>query len=216
MNTHLASYYLQRIGFPVRNRRLLLFDLPLPTAPRSAADGDWQVRQLSSDDIRRLDYPGGWLTRDVAFDRAKSRRCTVVGAVRGSTLGAYCWVEADYADLAFFDLRVQLGPGTWYLSHVYTSPEHRGTGIGRAVVGVAGELAMAQQCRRLVAVCDPNNTPVIRLFTSLGWHAGDSMHYLRVGPVARTVRRTTATGRRTVYWGGAKLEQEFFEARQIL
>lgn len=60
-------------------------------------------------------------------------------------------------------------PGYWYVNILATYPEHRGQGIGRALLAHAGGLARATGARGMAVIVDSENPTARRLYESAGY-----------------------------------------------
>lgn len=61
---------------------------------------------------------------------------------------------------------------------LYVLPEHRGRGLGRAIVGECLRLAERLGARVVTAHTSPANGPAYRLFLSLGFRSCQEEHHL--------------------------------------
>ena len=79
---------------------------------------------------------------------------------------------------------VQLYPGLstvglnarWTLNDLYVSPESRGQGAGRALMGAATALAREHGVARLVLMTQVENERAQRLYESLGWQRNTAFY----------------------------------------
>ncbi len=62
-----------------------------------------------------------------------------------------------------------LVPGTWYVNILASYPEHRGKGYGRALLGIAEQLAALSLRRGLSIIVSDGNTGARRLYERSGY-----------------------------------------------
>jgi GNAT superfamily N-acetyltransferase len=173
--------FLERSGYPLRNRALLFFDKRLAednSAP-ATEHAPLRISALSAGDLRSMDYPGGWLSHDEAVEWMRTRDCQIFAGWSDGRITAYCWVERDYADLSFLDHRSQLASDTVYVSKVFVSRGARGTGIGSAIVRTAVHESGRQGKRRAVIACVPANQAMRAILVRDGWTCFQKTSYLR-------------------------------------
>ncbi|HXG41295.1 MAG TPA: GNAT family N-acetyltransferase [Dehalococcoidia bacterium] len=68
--------------------------------------------------------------------------------------------------------------GAMDIVDLYVLPEHRGRGLGRAIVGECLRLAESLGARVVTAHTSPANGPAYRLFLSLGFRPREEEHHL--------------------------------------
>jgi len=194
-------YYLNRVGLAPRRRRLAFYEREASVPDHSSATCTVEV--LNAETLARLDYCGGWLSRDEASAKIAAPRCWMVGAHRGGRLIGYVWGELEEADVAFFDLRVPLPARVAYLSHVFVAPEARGSGLYLALCAGFMAEAVRRGASRVFLCVDPANTPMIRQQPKLGFRHYLSASYLRLGPWRR-YRIETPAGAPVLITGSAE------------
>lgn len=65
---------------------------------------------------------------------------------------------------------------TYILNDLYVSPEHRGRGIGKALLEHAKQFATASDCHGISLETDKSN-PAQKLYEQLGWKKDIHLHY---------------------------------------
>ena len=68
----------------------------------------------------------------------------------------------------FFNYSTWLGKHGLYLEDLYVSPEHRGTGAGKALLKHLAEIALSKDCGRFEWSVLDWNEPAIQFYQSLG------------------------------------------------
>lgn len=178
------SYYFERAGFPVRNRRLLFFETALEHPPEPVACSA-NVGLLTVEDLLRLEYCGGWIPREAAIEKLNAGSCFLAGAFADGRLLAYLWCEFQTAHLDFFDLRMPLPAGTVYRAHSFVAPEARNQGLFRALVALFITEAKRRGAGRVIACVAPNNRRMLHLQTGLGSRMYLTARYVCIGPWRR-------------------------------
>jgi GNAT superfamily N-acetyltransferase len=89
--------------------------------------------------------------------------------------------------LAFLTFSTFRGKPGMYLEDIFVRPEHRGSGIGKALLATMARLAADRGCGRLEWAVLNWNTPAIGFYLSLGARPMDEWTVYRVddGPLAR-------------------------------
>ena len=72
----------------------------------------------------------------------------------------------------FFIHPSTLGPDVCYLQDLFTAPEARGKGVGRALIAAISDWARERGCRRLYWHTQESNTTARRLYDSLAENRG--------------------------------------------
>jgi len=75
--------------------------------------------------------------------------------------------EVGFA-LYFYNFSTFIGRTGMYLEDIYIQPEHRGQGIGRAMLRTLAKMAVERGCKRFEWTCLDWNTPAIELYRSIG------------------------------------------------
>ncbi len=104
-----------------------------------------------------------------------------------AALGYYGGVPVGYA-VYFHNFSTFVGRHGLYLEDIYVRPEHRGKGVGRALLSFVAALAVERNCGGLEWLVLDWNDPAIRFYRNLGavamdgWTvyrmAGDALHRL--------------------------------------
>jgi GNAT superfamily N-acetyltransferase len=136
----------------------------------------------------------------------------MVAALEGDTIAGYCWLEMEFADLEFFDIRCPLRADEAYLSKVLVHPETRGSGLGRQLIAAAVKVAARDGMRRAVSVHVPENHPMRAVYTKGGWVYFQEMGYWRFGPVRRYAIVGAGGVRRAAYHSAAGAAQAVLSA----
>jgi GNAT superfamily N-acetyltransferase len=204
------GYYLDRVGFPLRRRELMIFDKLLHPSI-AIEDPQYQgfsVYRIGAGDLNRLQYPDpcGWLERHEAFEWLAHRQCMMMAAVREREMIGYCWVESREADVSFFDMTVPLAADSVYVSKVAVIKGVRGSGIGKALVATALAESIRAGFRRATIACVPANAAMRGVLHAQQWSYFQSVKYLR-GGWARLYRVTTLRES-----GGPPISAVFFTA----
>jgi len=192
---------LEQGGLPLRARSLLFYERAVVPERHAAPDsaGGRIIGPVSEEQFRAFRWAANPnVVRDALARRGTGRRW-VIAARRGEQMDAFCWLEADAADMFFLDMEYRLSVGTHYLARVWVCPDHRGHGIGRALLLAAESLAADVGTTSLLAACVPRNTAMRRLFAELGWTYQQRIDYRRVGPVV-WFRLRPASGRSVHVW----------------
>lgn len=84
-----------------------------------------------------------------------------------AVIGRYDGIDSAFA-LFFHTFSTFLGQPGLYLEDLYVRPEARGRGIGRALLGYVGRVAVHRNCGRLELAVLHWNEPAIRLYRRLG------------------------------------------------
>ena len=81
-----------------------------------------------------------------------------------------CWVDDEPAGFAlyFFNYSTWTGKFGLFLEDLYISPEHRGSGAGKALLKHLAQLAIAQDCGRFEWNVLDWNEPSIKFYESFG------------------------------------------------
>ena len=175
---------LEQHGFPLRSRSLLFFQRAGATERRTAtsyAQGG-VIGPVSEEQFRGFRWAANPNVVTEALDRRGGGRRWAIAARRGDQMDAFCWLEADTADMFFLDMEYPIPVGTHYLARVWVCPDVRGKGIGRALILSAESFAADAGATKLFSACVPQNGAMRRLFAQLGWSYQQRVDYLRVGP----------------------------------
>lgn len=107
----------------------------------------------------------------------------LAAAVDGTTRG-YVFLSIDAAH-EITPLERTLSFEGSYLRRVYVDPDHRGRGVGTALVAAACERADDRGARRASALVAMDNRPSRSLFENCGFEPRRIRSYVRVGPLSR-------------------------------
>lgn len=94
----------------------------------------------------------------------------------GSTTSAViCEIDRQAVGFAvyFFNYSTWLGKHGLYLEDLYVSPEHRGSGAGKALLKHLAQVALSKHCGRMEWSVLDWNEPAIGFYKSLGAQAQD-------------------------------------------
>lgn len=88
----------------------------------------------------------------------------------GSTFALICERDGQAVGFAvyFLSYSTWLGRHGVYLEDLYVSPEHRGSGAGRALLRHVARIAVSQGCRRMEWSVLDWNEPAIRVYDAIG------------------------------------------------
>ena len=136
----------------------------MATVRIETSDGDHEL--AISTDRPRLDNP----TRrgdgvEFAFAPEATRRLKVIGIEQQTTL--FTVIAAGFA-LFFHTFSTFLGRRSLWLEDLFVRPEHRGAGIGRALLTALAAIARERGCGRFEWAVLDWNTPAIDFYQSLG------------------------------------------------
>ena len=133
-----------------------------------------RIRPASADDAGLILQ----FIRELAiYEKAESSVQTDEAGIRASLFGADAKAQAlvcerggqaiGYA-VYFYNYSTWLGRNGIYLEDLYVSPEHRGSGAGKALLQHIAKLAVAQGCGRFEWSVLDWNTPAIEFYTAAG------------------------------------------------
>ena len=132
------------------------------------------IRPASADDAGLILQ----FIRELAiYEKAESSVQTDEAGIRASLFGADAKAQAlvcerdgraiGYA-VYFYNYSTWLGRNGIYLEDLYVSPEHRGSGAGKALLQHIAKLAVAQGCGRFEWSVLDWNTPAIDFYRAAG------------------------------------------------
>lgn len=84
--------------------------------------------------------------------------------------------------LFFYTYSSFLARPTLYLEDIFVLPQHRGSGIGMALLRSAARRALEQGCGRMEWACLDWNEPSLRFYERLGARQLDEWRYFRLLP----------------------------------
>ena len=92
------------------------------------------------------------------------------------------WLGAQPVGFAlwFYNYSTFLGRSGLYLEDLFVKPEHRGGGVGRALLRHLAQVALAKGCGRMEWSVLDWNEPAIRFYRSLGAQAMDEWTVYRL------------------------------------
>lgn len=103
----------------------------------------------------------------------------LVLARRGADVLGWAWIGYERVHLPPLGREIRLAGGTAYLYDAYVRPTERGSGIGRALVGVRCERADALGIERLVSHVLVGNEPSLRALHTHGFAVVGRTAFLR-------------------------------------
>lgn len=131
----------------------------------------------------------GFIRELAIYERAESSVQTDEAGIRASLFGADARAQAlicerdgqaiGYA-VYFHNYSTWLGRNGIYLEDLYISPEHRGSGAGKALLQYIARLAVAQGCGRFEWSVLDWNTPAIDFYKAAGAVAQDEWTVYRL------------------------------------
>ncbi len=175
---------LEELGLRLRRRSLLFYERRTngEAVTELRYTGDGLIGLVTREQFLRFRWTGpAIVVKDAATWRVPGRRWAIA-ARRGDEMDAFCWLEAETAEIVFLDMECPLPPRTLYLSRVWVHPELRGRGVGRSLLQFAAAYGAAAGAEQLLSACVPHNGPMKRLFPDLGWTYHQRVDYLRCGP----------------------------------
>lgn len=123
------------------------------------------------------------------YEKAESSVQTDEAGIRASLFGADATAhalvcEADGAAIGyavyFFNYSTWLGRNGLYLEDLYVSPEHRGSGAGKALLRYLARIAVAKGCGRFEWSVLDWNAPAIAFYEAAGARAQDEWTVYRM------------------------------------
>jgi GNAT superfamily N-acetyltransferase len=167
-------------------RELIFYEkYPDEAAPESNL-GRYQIRWMSAAELAGIDHPGGFITKERAVRWLLEKPCRMVGALDGNRLVGYCWIEMNYIDFDFLDVRCPLAGNDIYISKLLVLPGQR-FGLGKTLMQAAIAEAGRLGCGRVIGSHVPENVNVRRIYAALGWSSFQQVSFFRVGPLRRYV-----------------------------
>ena len=118
-----------------------------------------------------------FITELAIYENAEHEVIATESDIRHSLFGEDSSTHAVICNIAnepvgyavyFFNYSTWLGKHGLYLEDLYVSPEHRGTGAGKALLKHLAEIAVSRNCGRLEWSVLDWNEPAIRFYRSLG------------------------------------------------
>jgi L-amino acid N-acyltransferase YncA len=192
----LRSRLLARLGY----RRLIVFERPLDApisvaAVEAAAGATFATGLLAADELR--DYAAFRGLADVAEQASRLAAGHLCFVVRErARIVAAGWATTAAPFSPYLDAPIAAPPGAVYLYDYYTSPDHRGRGLG-ALVKTAQMTHYRAAGRRLaVSAIVPENRHSIRMAMATGSRPVALQRSVRIGRWRRDFRRPWRDGDR--------------------
>ena len=137
---------------------------------------DWQDEYRISDDPSEVDHDAVWqfLSGDAYWGRWRSRE-VVEGQIDGAwrVVGAYTIAEGRTVGFA---RAISDGAGLAYLADVFVLPQHRGKGLGHALVGAMIDDGPGREFRWMLHTANAHG-----LYAGFGFAAPDATMMERAG-----------------------------------
>jgi GNAT superfamily N-acetyltransferase len=129
----------------------------------SASDrGPWEELFRGYNDFYRVEHPQSMYDRAWAEFQADARMHALGG-----------WLDGSLAGIVHFFRHVRTtGSDVCYLEDLFTAPEARGRGVGRALIGAVRDWAAGQGCGRLYWHTRVTNTTARALYDQVAVDAG--------------------------------------------
>jgi ribosomal protein S18 acetylase RimI-like enzyme len=199
--TSLQYYLDERLKFPIRQRVLLFQGRAVERADAefSGALGQYEIREVGVSELRAMEHPGGFMTKDRSIQWLSAKPCKMIGAVHGDRLVGYCWVEYEYVDFDFLDLRCPLAPDDIYVSKLSVLPGQR-FGLGKKLMQAAIAEAAQRGARHIIGSHIPGNENVRIIYAAQGWTCFQTVSYVRAGWLRRYRVKREGDGKLTSYY----------------
>ena len=133
-----------------------------------------KIRQATSDDVALI---LGFITDLAIYENAEHEVEASEADIRqslfaddSSTEAVICHIDQQPVGFAvyFFNYSTWLGQHGLYLEDLYVSPEHRGSGAGKALLKHLAQIAVSKNCGRFEWSVLDWNEPAIQFYQSLG------------------------------------------------
>lgn len=199
-------YYLEeRIHFPLHRRELLFRERRLSPSDAAVESviGRYQLRWISGSELTGMEFPGGFITKERALQWLSKKPCKLAGVFDGGRLVGSCWLEMQYVDLDFLDVRCPLAGSDVYVSKLAILPGQR-FGLGRALMQAAIAEAARQGRRRIIGAHVPENAKVQAIYAAQDWTCYQRVSYVRAGFLRRYIITRESDGKRSTYYSAGK------------
>jgi len=133
-----------------------------------------QIRQATAEDSSLILR---FITDLAIYEKAEDEVIATEPDIRNSLFGndatasaVICNIDNEPVGFAvyFFNYSTWLGKNGLYLEDLYVSPEHRGSGAGKALLKHLARIALANDCGRFEWSVLDWNEPAIRFYQSIG------------------------------------------------
>jgi GNAT superfamily N-acetyltransferase len=179
-----ARYYLDRLGL-LPDRLSLLWFRYGPAGPRVEPPQGVTVEVAGIEQLRTLEYCGGWFTLAEAVQKLQSRPCFLVLAYRPGRIVGYMWAEYGEADLPYVRLRLPLPRDTVYISRRFVIPEERGQNLAHAIQWVIMDEAARRGLTKVISCADHQNHAILAVHRKQNNLPYLALHYFRFWGWAR-------------------------------
>ena len=133
-----------------------------------------EIRRATAEDSALI---LGFITELAIYEEAESEVIATESDIKHSLFGSdsttkalICNIDNKPAGFAvyFFNYSTWLGKHGLYLEDLYVSPEHRGTGAGKALLKRLAKIALSKNCGRFEWSVLDWNEPAIGFYKSIG------------------------------------------------
>ena len=133
-----------------------------------------KIRQATSDDATLIIR---FITDLAIYENAEDEVIATESDIRHSLFGndssshaIICHIDDEPVGFAvyFFNYSTWLGKHGLYLEDLYVSPQHRGSGAGKALLKHLAKIAVSRNCGRLEWSVLDWNEPAIQFYLSIG------------------------------------------------
>lgn len=175
---NIFRYYLERMGFRIRLRSFLFFDLELPITQPEPTEINLKIRSIDLAELR-AEHVIGWLTFDQAEKHLAQPHFRLFVAFMDDIPVGSCWLESETGELDFLDFQEKLPAKSAYVTHLIVKAEKRGFGVAERLIGFACAEAVRIGKERMVICCVPENTAVRKTISKRPWNKYLTIFYFR-------------------------------------
>ena len=132
------------------------------------------IRKATADDAALI---LGFITDLAIYEKAEDEVVATESDIKNSLFGndsaasaVICTIDNEPVGFAvyFFNYSTWLGKNGLFLEDLYVSPQHRGTGAGKALLKHLAKIALSKDCSRFEWNVLDWNEPAIKFYQSLG------------------------------------------------
>ena len=109
-----------------------------------------------------------------------ARSIGLVASERGQAVG-YCWISQKVnPDVNRLQAAIQLRPGDAYVHDLFTTPTHRGKGIGKALASYQLQFMRERGYHRAIEGISKDNTPALKINETIGYKPIGEINHTRI------------------------------------